>query len=172
MDPQQPEPRRSRYARIRHRLVTPELIYGTIISSAVIAVADDDQSDLDVFGLTLATMLVFWAAHVFAVTVASHGMRNGREIPLPEAFRSAIDHSYGLLLAAIIPLLFLILGAIGLIEEYTAYYLSLSVGTVVLAFLGWMAFADRGSKWPIRLLGAVGTAIFGIIVIELKSHLH
>ena len=47
--------------------MTPELIYGTIISSAVIAVAEDDDSDLDVFVVTVVTMLVFWAAHVFAV---------------------------------------------------------------------------------------------------------
>jgi hypothetical protein len=162
----------ARYRSIRHAIVTPELIYGTIIVSAVIVVADDDQSDLDVFGITLATMLVFWAAHVFAVTVASHGMRNGREIGLGEAFKSAVSHSHGLLLAAIIPLLFLIVGALGLIEEYTAYYLSLAVGTVVLAVLGWMAFSDRGSGWPMRLLGAVGTAFFGIIVILLKALFH
>jgi hypothetical protein len=162
----------ARYKRFRHSIVTPELIYGTIIVSAVIVVADDDESDLDVFGITLATMLVFWAAHVFAVTVASHGMRNGREVRLREAFRSAVKHSNGLLYAAVIPLLFLIVGALGIIEEYTAYYLSLAVGTVVLAVLGWMAFADRGSKWPMRLLGAAGTAFFGILVILLKATFH
>lgn len=161
-----------RWQRIRHALVTPELIYGTIISSAVIAVADDEDNDFDVFLVTLVTMLVFWAAHVFAIAVANHGKRNGRVIGIGQAFRDGVHHSVGLLYASVIPLLFLILGSIGVIDEDSAYLFALVVGMVVLGVLGWMAFADRGSPWPVRLLGGVGTALFGLVIVVFKAVLH
>lgn len=169
---EQPMEAPSRWQRIRHALVTPELIYGTIISSAVIAVAEDDDSDLDVFVVTFVTMLVFWAAHVFAVAVANHGKRDGRVIGIGEAFRGGVHHSVGLLYASIIPLLFLVLGSVGVLDEDTAYLVALVVGMVILGILGWMAFADRGSPWPMRLFGAIGTALFGLVIVAFKAFLH
>jgi hypothetical protein len=162
----------SRWERIRHALVTPELIYGTIISSAVIAVAEDDDSDFDVFVVTIVTMLVFWVAHVFAIAVANHGKRNGRIIGIGQAFRDGVHHSKGLLYASVVPLLFLVLGATGVLNEDTAYLVALIVGTVVLAVLGWMAFAERGSPWPVRVLGCLGTALLGLIIVAFKAFLH
>ena len=161
-----------RWERFRNAIVTPELIYGTIVSSAVIAVADDDDSDFDVFVVTVVTMLVFWAAHVFAIAVANHGRRNGRVIGIRVAFREGVQHSSGLLLASIIPLLFLILGSIGVMDEDTAYLVALVVGMVLLGVLGWLAFSERGSAWPVRLLGGVGTALFGLVIIVFKAVLH
>lgn len=163
----------SRLHRFRRVIVTPELIYGTIIVSAVIVVAEGDATDAEIFGISLVTMLVFWASHVFAVAVATHGKTDeGQEIGLRAAFRTALSRSYGLLYSALIPLIFLILGALGLFDESTAYYCSLWSGTVILALLGWMAFADRGSNWFIRILGALGTAFFGVLVILLKALIH
>jgi len=46
------------------------------------------------------------------------------------------------------------------------------VGVLVLAVLGWIAFARRGSSWPIRLAGAVGTAAFGLVMILMKAFIH
>jgi hypothetical protein len=173
VDPAGPAaPPRSRWQRIRLALVTPELIYGTIISSAVIAVAEDDDDDFDVFVVTFVTMLVFWAAHVFAIAVANHGMRNGRVIGIGQAFREGVHHSVGLLYASVVPLLFLILGSVGVLDEDTAYLVALVVGMVVLGVLGWMAFADRGSPWPMRLLGGLGTALFGLVIVAFKAVLH
>jgi hypothetical protein len=161
-----------RWERIRHALVTPELIYGTIISSAVIAVAEDDDSDFDVFVVTILTMLVFWVAHVFAIAVANHGKRDGRIIGIGQAFRDGVQHSRGLLYASIVPLLFLILGFTGVLDEDTAYVVALLVGTLVLAVLGWMAFAERGSPWPVRVLGCLGTALLGLVIVLFKVFLH
>jgi hypothetical protein len=172
MSESQPTEPESRWERIRHAVVTPELIYGTIISSAVIAVADDDDSDFDVFVVTIVTMLVFWAAHVFAIAVANHGRREGRVIGIREAFRGGAHHSVGLLYASVIPLLFLVLGSIGVLDEDTAYLVALVVGMVLLGVLGWLAFADRGSPWPVRLLGGLGTALFGLVIVAFKAFLH
>ncbi|SKA91541.1 hypothetical protein SAMN06295879_1502 [Agreia bicolorata] len=169
---EQPMAQLSRWHRIRHALVTPELIYGTIMSSAVIAVAESDDDDFDVFVVTIVTMLVFWAAHVFATAVANHGVRGGRIIGIGQAFRDGVHHSKGLLYASVVPLVFLILGATGVLDETVGYFVALLVGMVVLGILGWMAFADRGSPWPVRLLGSIGTALFGLVIVVLKAVLH
>ena len=126
----------TRWQRFRRAIVTPELIYGTIVSSAVIAVAADDDSDLKVFLVTLVTMIVFWAAHVFATTVANHGMREGRVIGIREAFGGALRHSNGLIYATAVPLVFLILGALNVVDEDTAYNIALLVGVLLLGVLG------------------------------------
>ena len=165
-------PTASLYQRLRHELVTPESIYGTIIVSALIVLVEDGESDFSLLVAVAATSFVFWVAHVFASTVAHHGKRDGVEIPLGEALGRAVRHSSGLLLAAIIPIGTLALGALGVLPEDDAYVLALFVGVAVLFALGWLAFAERGSRWFVCLLGAVGTALLGVIVILLKAFFH
>ena len=46
------------------------------------------------------------------------------------------------------------------------------MGVVVLAVLGWIAFSRRGSSWPVRLAGALGTASFGVAMILMKAFIH
>jgi hypothetical protein len=134
------------YRRLRHQVVTPELIYGTIIVSAIIVLAEDDQNDFSLLVVVAVTSFVFWVAHVFASTVAHHGRRGGKEIPFGEALGNAVRHSSGLLLAAIIPVFILALGAAGVLTEELAYLIALFVGVVVLFVLGVLAFAERGSR--------------------------
>jgi hypothetical protein len=38
--------------------------------------------------------------------------------------------------------------------------------------LGFTVFALRGDSWPTRILGALGTAAFGIAMILLKAFIH
>ncbi|MCS5718263.1 hypothetical protein N1027_08935 [Herbiconiux sp. CPCC 205763] len=162
----------SLYRRLRHELVTPESIYGTIIVSALIVIAEDDESDFNLLVVVAGTSFVFWIAHVFAATVAHHGKRGGIEIPLGEALGNAVRHSAGLLIAAIIPILVLALGAAGIVDEDLAYVLALFVGVVILFVLGTLAFAERGSRWYFCLLGGTATALLGVVVILLKAVFH
>lgn len=162
----------SLWRRLRHELVTPESIYGTIIVSALIVLIEDDESDFDLLVSVAVTSFVFWIAHVFAATVAHHGKRNGVEIPLGDALAQAVRHSAGLLIAAILPIAMLSLGAFEVISEELAYLLALSVGVVVLFFLGLLAFAERGAKWYACLLAGFVTALLGVVVILLKASFH
>jgi hypothetical protein len=160
------------YRRLRHQLVTPELIYGTIIVSAIIVLADDDQSDFSLLSVVAVTTFVFWIAHVFAATVAHHGKRGGKEVPLGEALGNAVRHSSGVLLAAVIPVFVLALGAAGILSEDGAYLVALLLGVVVLFVLGVLAFAERGSRWYFCLLGGLSTGGLGVVVILLKAIFH
>ena len=58
------------------------------------------------------------------------------------------------------------------IDDTVALWTALWAGVLVLAVLGWIAFARRGASWPIRLAGALGTAAFGFAMILLKAFIH
>src|SRR5215213_1864817 len=59
----------------RWRVFAPDTagaIYGTIAAMAVIAGAARDPAHGKALGLTVATLLVFWLAHVYAQTLSHH----------------------------------------------------------------------------------------------------
>jgi hypothetical protein len=153
-------------------LVRPATIYGTIIVSAVIVAADDNDSDLDVFLLTIASTVLIWLAHLLSEAVAGEHAVTNPPTPLRVVFRYALSSSAGLLFAAVLPLLFLLLGVFDILSESLAYFAALAAAVLSLAVLGWLVFAHRGSAWPIRLVGALATAILGAVVILLKAIAH
>ncbi|MCS5730624.1 hypothetical protein N1031_12705 [Herbiconiux moechotypicola] len=157
---------------LRHEFVTPESIYGTILVSAIIVLVEDGESDFSLLVTVAASSFVFWVAHVFATTVAHHGRTGAQQVPLGEALAYAVRHSAGLLTSAIIPILVLALGAVGVLDEAAAYQLSLLVGVLILVVLGWLAFADRGARWYTCLLAGAVTGLLGVAVIMLKVVFH
>ena len=151
---------------------SPPFIYSTIIVSAVIIVADDFESDLELFEVTLGTVVVVWIGHVFSETVAKGFNVHPRPTPLRQLFHDALVDSVGVLVAAVLPLIFLLLGVFGVLNEYFAYWLSLGISVVALGVVGWMLLAHRGSRWPLRLVGALATAALGVVVVALKALVH
>jgi hypothetical protein len=91
---------------------------------------------------------------------------------LRESFRRALRRSLGLLLSSLIPLAILLLGATRLVDDRVTIWLSLWVCVAVLAVLGYIAFQRRGAPWPIRLLGSLTTAAFGVVIIIAKAIIH
>lgn len=160
------------WRRLRHEFVTPESIYGTIIVSALIVLIEDGETDFDMIASVSVTVFVFWIAHVFAATVATHGRRNGVEIPVGEALARAVRHAAGLPVSAILPILVLSLGASGVLPERLAYQLALVVSIALLAGLGTLAFAERGARWYASIAGGLATGLLGLAVIMLKVILH
>src|SRR6187402_2820144 len=117
-------PQRSRLGRLRDRIVTADAVYGTILFAALIAVKADDEHGSDgvpgdataasgahvqvdvtaahadlvqVILVSVGTLLVFWAAHVYARTIAGHGLRNGEDVRLGQSFRQGVRRSMGML---------------------------------------------------------------------------
>ena len=158
---------------VRTTFVTEESVYGVILVSGMIIVSGGHgESAWRVFWTVLATVIVFWAAHVYAGTVAHHGLDHDRVVGLGESFRMALRRSLGLLASALIPSAILLLGATRAVPDSYAIWTALWAGVVVLAVLGWIAFARRGAPWPIRLAGSLGTAAFGVAMIVLKAFIH
>lgn len=158
---------------VRTTFVTEESVYGVILVSGMIVVAGSGGgSSFEVFWKVLGTVVVFWAAHVYAGTVARHGLEEGHVIGLRQAFRASFRRSLGLLASAMIPSFILLLGATRAIPDAYAVWAALWAGVVVLAVLGWIAFTRRGASWPVRLAGSLATAAFGIAMIVLKAFIH
>jgi hypothetical protein len=158
------------FPRIRRGYLTPELISGTVLVSVVIAVADERDGIRDVFAVTVASVLVFWATQVFVTTIAHQRLRKDDEpIRLRESVAAGLRRARGLLLAAVPPLLFLLFGIVfGVNEGHVAYWISLWLGVVLLAALGWIAFAGRGVAWYWRGIGSLATAVLGLLAIGLR----
>jgi hypothetical protein len=153
-------------------LVRPQEIYGTIIVSAVIVAAPDSVPDVELILVTLGTIATVWVAHVFSEMVAGEHAVTNPPTPFRVVLRHAMTHAVGLLLSAVLPLICLLVGSLGWAPPSIAYAASLGVGVLSLAVLGWFVFAHRGNAWPIRLAGAVGTALLGAIVVALNGFIH
>jgi hypothetical protein len=153
-------------------LVRPSVIYGTVIVSAVIVAARDDDPDLELIALALGTIAIVWVAHVFSEIAAGQHTVTNPPIPFGVVLRHAMVHGAGLLVSVILPVVFLLAGALGLLARSVAYYASLGVGVLSMAALGWFVFAHRGNHWPVRLLGGLATGLLGAGVVALNGIIH
>jgi hypothetical protein len=166
----------SRIAEFRERVVTPDAVYGTILFAAVVAaLSDEDDLRGDIVStliFSVITQIVFWIAHVFAGAVAGHGAHGGEVVPLGTATSRAIRHSLGLLYGPVLPAVPLLLGSFGLIAADDAGDLSLLIAMIILGVLGYLAFADRGARVIVRVLGALGSAFLGFVIIVLNMAVH
>ena len=154
---------------LAHVYRTEYAIYGIILVSALIGVGWEQETDLDVLLFTLGTVGVFWLAHVYSGTVAGEGSEAPRIRAVADSAWASMRHSVGILLAMVLPSVFLLLAVVGVLDEYVAYYLALWVGVVILAVLGYLTSARRGSAWPWRIVSALITASLGVLVIWLTT---
>ncbi|HEY1106378.1 MAG TPA: hypothetical protein VGE78_09530 [Agromyces sp.] len=148
---------------------TEHAIHGTVLVSAVIAVGWNDDTDLEVLLFVLGSVGVFWLAHVYSGILAREGDREPRLRAVLTAARRSMRHTTGLIAAMVLPVLFLLLAVVGVLDEYVAYYAALWVGVAVLAVIGFTASARRGSPWYLRLVSAVVTASLGLLIIWLSA---
>lgn len=171
------EPHRTHERILRvHRALRPGFgteaaVSGTIMVSGLIAMsAPNGKPSLAVLVTVLVTVIVFWAAHLYGGTVVLLGTH--RTVGVRSAIRRAFPASLGVLGASAIPTLILLAGTTRLIPDEIANDLALWSGTVILAFLGYVAFLRRGSTRLGRVLGAVTTASFGIVFVVLNALMH
>ncbi|MGV2904031.1 hypothetical protein ACNPM4_20355 [Microbacterium sp. AGC62] len=165
-----------------HRVLRPGFgteaaVYGTILVSGLVAVSSaHGETSFAVLISVAVTVLVFWGAHVYAGTVARVSDRDerarGERVGVRAAFVASVKHSLGMLTSAAVPAIILLAGTTRVIPDGLANDLALWSGVVILAFLGYVAFLRRGSPQAVRLLGALGTASFGIAFVVLKALVH
>lgn len=162
-----------RRVKATEHLTSEEGVYGVILVAGMIVVSNaHDATAWEGFVTVMVTVFVFWAAHVYAGTVAHHGVEGEHVVGLRESFRGAVHRSMGLLVSSLIPASILLLGATDRVPDGAAIQLSLWAGVIVLAVLGYRAFARRGSGWWMRVVGALATAGFGVLMIALKAVIH
>ena len=131
-------------------------IYGTIVATAVIAAtAAGGMSPALILAATVATLLVFWLAHVYA-DFLDHGLRHGRSDL--KVLGSIMVQELSMLVAPALSILFLLLGALGVLEEALAVRLALWNGVVQLVGWGIDVGRRRGQAWPAALLTGLAGA--------------
>ena len=182
----------SRLPGFLHRFVTPEAVYGLVLYAAVVAAASDEAEGADAEPATLVlndssvvipeasgvliwvilSMIVFWGAHVFAHSVAGHGVRDGKPVRVKDAVGQAFHHSAGMLYATILPTIALLLGAFGVLSDDVAIEAALWVSVGVLGLLGFLAFVAKRSSWYISILGGLATAVLGLLIILINAVMH
>jgi hypothetical protein len=145
-------------------------IYGTIVATALIAAtAAGGKSPELILVATVATLLVFWLAHVYA-DVLDHGLRHGRADL--KVLGSIMVQELSMLAAPAPSILFLLLGAVGLFGERLAVLLALWNGVVQLVGWGIDVGRRRGQAWPAALLTGLINGAFGLVIVVLEVALH
>ena len=111
-------------------------VYGTIIVlSQVTAAASAFKNNLASLAVIVGgTTIVFWAAHVYSQGIG-RSIDRGRQLSAAELGRIARRES-SMLLAAVLPVLLLALGAAGVLGESTALWLVVVVGIITLTAEG------------------------------------
>lgn len=157
---------------ITRAMSTEEGVYGLILVAGLIATSGSAGSPAwKTLAFLVVTIVVFWCAHVYAAVVASHGSpgAGGAPTALRAALRHAVMKSRGMLASTVFPAIALLLGAIGVLDDFTATWLALWVTVIALGCLGFVAYQRKGASLPIKLLGALSTASFGLVIVVLKA---
>jgi len=110
-------------------------VYGTLVVMATITVGYASQSHPWKLAIVVSsTALVLWVAHLYAHGLAESIVEH-RRLKRWE-FAAIARREVGILLAAAIPCLALLLGAVGVTRETRAVWLALGIGLLTLAVEG------------------------------------
>lgn len=152
---------------------TPAAIYGTIVYASVIAATsvdnDDSGSAVQILVFSLVSIVVFWMAHVYSDALGFHGDADRLGDRMRDSLRHALFESSGMLEAAVIPSVPLLLASLHLLPVDAGVFLALWLCVLLLALLGFLVFRVRGRGVWVCLAGAAVTGLFGVVVIVLKS---
>lgn len=156
--------------RVARVLMTEEAIYGLILVSGMIVVSAGGTS-LNALVTVAITVLVFFAAHVYAGTLGRLAVTDGHA-GLRASLAASARQSSGMLVASVAPIVVLLLGTTQVIDDDTALWAALIVNTLILGALGWIAVSRWSTHfWP-RVLSALLTAAFGGVLVILKAVIH
>jgi hypothetical protein len=145
-------------------------IYGTIVTCAIIAAASAGGKSPDlILTATITTLLVFWLAHVYAHFL-DHEVRHDRT--QWRVLASIMGQELSMIAAPALSILFLFLGALGLLNEPLAVSLALWTGVAQLVGWGIDVGRRRGRAWPAALLIGLINGAFGVVIIILEVQLH
>jgi hypothetical protein len=153
-------------------LQSEEAVYGLILVSGMIVVSNSlVGTSINALLTVVVTVFVFFCAHVYAGTLARLAATDGAAGFGPSLAASA-KHSVGMLIAAVPPLVILLLGVTKVFPDDTAIWAALLLDIVLLALLGWFAVSRWTVRiWP-RVVSALITAAFGAVLVALKAFIH
>jgi hypothetical protein len=149
---------------------TPAAIYGIIAAMAVIAGSASSSSHAKPLSLAVATLFVFWLAHVYAQAL-SHHLRGARQLDW-SVVRAAMVEERPLLEGPLPLLAVLALGTLGVLEHDQAVRVALWLGVAELVAWGFLyARRQRWNGLTSVIAGAVN-GLFGLLIVLLEVVVH
>jgi uncharacterized membrane protein len=157
--------------RVTRILMSEEAVYGLILVSGMIVVSNSvTGTSGNALATVVVTVVVFFAAHVYAGTLARMAAAERHEVR--RSFVAALRHSEGMLLVTVIPTAILLLGVLHVLDDDVAIWAALTADTILLGILGWVAVAKWTTSVWLRLGSALVTAGFGAAITALKAFVH
>lgn len=157
----------------RWRVFAPDTagaIYGTIIAMAVIAGTAADPGHWTALALAVATLFVFWLAHVYAQTL-SHHLKGARRLEW-QAVKAAMVEERPLLEGPVPLLVVLALGELGVLAERSSVRLALWIGVAELVTWGVLYARRQQWSWPAAVTAGVVNGLLGLAIVVLEVIVH
>jgi hypothetical protein len=141
-------------------------IYGTVVVMATLTAAYAGEKDpWKLATAVAATVTVLWVAHVYAHSLAE--TLGGSRLAFSKV-RSVARRELGIVLAGVLPVVVLVLGALEITAESRAVWWALAIGLGTLGAEG-IRYARLEGYGPAGTLVAVGLNVaLGLIVVALK----
>lgn len=150
--------------------LNPDAILSLVVFGVAVAVTSDnpDTPALDALIIVTSSVVALFVAHVFAHSVAGHGVKNGRLVGFREAFANAIRNAFSMfvwVLPATVPL---VIGAFGAITTAKAESFALVLMFGGLFVFGFLVFYVQHSRWYVCVLGSLATGLMGTFVVAIE----
>jgi hypothetical protein len=152
----------------RWRVFAPDTagaIYGTIVAMAVIAGTAADPGHGKALWLTLATLAVFWLAHVYAQTL-SHHLKGAKRLEWPAVKAAMVEEQP--LLEGPIPMLVVL----HVFEGRTAVRLALWIGVAELVIWGILYARRQRWGWLSAATAGAVNGLLGLAIVLLEVVVH
>ena len=154
------------------RFNVAKVIYGTIIILVVIlAMEDHPPSPSGAVATILFSAFGVALAELYSDYIGTR-IREKRDLSRAEVFH-VMRHVSAVLIGALVPVPYFILGAFGIIREESAFVLAKWTLVTVLLFYGWVAsrISGHSMKWSVAFsLGACTIGIFVVLFKEAFGH--
>jgi hypothetical protein len=147
-----------------------ELLYGAIVSAAVLATATHAEGSQRVAVVTAVVLVIYWCGHVYINALSRQFEGDDRRMLL--RLRAATVHEIGVLLGGVPAIVVYVLAALAGAGASTAATVAVYFSIALLAGVGYLGARRAGLGGWAMLLETAGAATFGILIVTLKTLLH
>jgi hypothetical protein len=148
--------------------LNPDAILSLVVFGVAAAAQDPETPASDSLLIVTFSIIALFVAHVFAQTLAGHGIKGGEVVGVRQAFGIAIRNALSMFIWVLPASVPLVLGAAGLLTADQAGLYALILMFAGLFVFGFLVFYARHSRWYTCLLGSLATGLIGILVVAIE----
>jgi hypothetical protein len=147
------------------------LLYGAIVSAAVLATVSAHSEDAAFVGVATALVLfVYWMAHVYIRTLSTQLDGDTRHFLL--RLRSSSAHETSVLKGGVPAILVYVVANAAGADTDSAAAVAVYFAVFLLAAVGYLGAHQGGLRGRAVVLEVAGAASFGVLIVAAKTLLH